>query len=77
MASGTKDRERPDADRRRLTRAVQHPLRAQVHSELSRREMSTAELTAQLRVGPGLIAYHHRVLDRLGMLPDPPELESP
>lgn len=75
MASGTKDEKKPDIDRKRLERALKHPLRETMLDRLNGGSMEPSELAALLGKEPRLIAYHYRVLGVAGGLPgrDTPE----
>ena len=49
-------------------RALAHPLRARLLSELSARDGSPAELAEQLDEPLGVVSYHVRVLAQAGLL---------
>lgn len=69
MASGTKDEEKPDTDRKRLEKALKHPLRETMLAKLNGGSMGPSELAALLGKELPLITYHYRVLDAAGGLP--------
>ena len=48
--------------------ALRHPLRARIHAILEQRTASAVELSRILRAELGVVAYHVRVLHRLGMI---------
>lgn len=49
-------------------RALAHPLRARLLSELTEREASPVELAADLEEPLGVVSYHIRVLAQAGLL---------
>jgi DNA-binding transcriptional ArsR family regulator len=49
-------------------RALAHPLRARLLSELTEREASPVELAAEMEQPLGVVSYHVRVLAQAGML---------
>jgi len=56
----------PEAIDGRLVRALAHPLRVQILEILSERVASPNDLSEELGVGLGHVAYHTRTLDRCG-----------
>jgi DNA-binding transcriptional ArsR family regulator len=77
MKFETKDNDMPALKDRRLAYALEHPLRAEMVTLLSRQQMSSEELAASLGEPPQRVAYHYKVLEQAGGLsaPDrrPPE----
>jgi DNA-binding transcriptional ArsR family regulator len=58
----------PEAIDRRLVRALSHPLRVRILEVLSERVASPNDLSGELDVELGAVAYHTRTLDRCGCL---------
>ena len=52
----------------RLVRALSHPLRVRVLGILEERTASAVEISRLLRAPLGVVAYHVRTLDRLGLI---------
>ena len=52
----------------RLVRALSHPLRVRVLGILEERTASAVEISRMLRAPLGVVAYHVRTLDRLGLI---------
>jgi DNA-binding transcriptional ArsR family regulator len=52
----------------RLVRALSHPLRVRILAILEERTASAVEMSRMLRAPLGVVAYHVRTLDRLGLI---------
>ena len=52
----------------RLVRALSHPLRVRILAILEERTSSAVEMSRMLRAPLGVVAYHVRTLDRLGLI---------
>jgi DNA-binding transcriptional ArsR family regulator len=52
----------------RMVRALSHPLRVRVLGILEERTASAVEISRMLRAPLGVVAYHVRTLDRLGLI---------
>ena len=71
MESGTWDKGTPRQSDRRLEKALEHPLRAQILDVLSKGLVGLPELAVALDVPLPRIAYHYRVLGTLGAVASP------
>lgn len=67
MEAGTSDEESSGISRR-LEEALEHPLRAQMFTELTSQSLEQAELAKVLGIPFATVSYHHRVLERVGGL---------
>lgn len=65
MEAGTSDEESSGLSRR-VEEALEHPLRALMFAELTKRSLGEAELAEVLHIPPARSSYHYRVLERLG-----------
>lgn len=69
MEPGTKDKDKPALDNRRLAYALEHPLRAEIAAALGRRPMRHEELADSLGVPLQRIVYHYQVLEQAWACP--------
>lgn len=67
MEADTSDEESSGISRR-LEEALEHPLRALMFAELTKRSLGEAELAEVVCIPPVRSRYHYRVLERLGGL---------
>ena len=65
MEADTSDEESTGLNKR-LSEALEHPLRARMFAEMSKALLREAELAALLRLPLAQTRYHYEVLERLG-----------
>ena len=58
----------PNIDDPRYVKAMSHPLRVRILAMLTERKASPVELSQRLDVNLGVVAYHVRTLERLGLI---------
>lgn len=56
------DHRRPDRDENRKSKALAHPLRARIYAQLQQRTASPVQLSREIGLPIGNVAYHVKVL---------------